>query len=1167
MTHSQRHVENRTMHISRIHPCGFRPAAWLAALAIVAAIGASLPMQACAKSKAQHLPKTTTPPPLQFHYMGPPAGGRVASVAGVPGDYSTYYLGAASGGLWKSTDGGHTFLPIFDNQDTSAIGAIAVAPADPNTVWVGTGEPWVTRPSDIVGDGVYKSTDAGKTWHHMGLADTGRIARIVVNPKDTDNVLVCAEGRGNSPQQERGVFRTSDGGKTWKRTLFVNDETGCSGLSMDPGHPGTVLAGMWQFTQRTWAEDSGGPGSGVYISHDNGRTWTHLTTASGLPKPPLGKIDVSIAPSNPRRMYALIQTRNEGSVWRSDDGGEHWKVTSWDRNLIMRAGYYIFIEANPKDADGVLVLNSGDHYSSDGGRTFSGEGGKHVKPLGAASCGDCHDGWIDPTNPAHYVLTDDGGANIATGAGTALRVALPNGQIYHIASDDQVPYWIYGNRQDDGAWRLSSDMSQPSGNGLLPKGEFMPHANPYAGYFARQRGKSKVDKALLARYPKAAPPPKGWALGPDGERKTPPDRSGFEGPNLAAPTYQYFPNACESGFTIPDPADPNIVWSSCYANNLYRFDLTQGTPHSVSPSRIAMDSPPDKMKYRCNWTAPLAIDPLNHDNVFFGCQMVLRTSDAGHSWIEFSPDLSTRDPSRIVPSGGLMQDNLGQYYGEVVWSLAFSPIEKGLLWAGTNDGKLWYTRGAESPTQPQWVDVTANLHLPPWGEVNQIVPSNFDPATAYIAVDFRYAGQDDHKPYILMTRDYGKTWKNISGDLPSGNPLDYTLSVAENPNREGMLFAGTGHAFYYTLDNGKHWVRFDKGLPPSPVSWINVQPHMHDVDVSTYGRGDYILPDITTFEQTGSPDQPDGGPTRLFKPGEIFRQARGAYPTAAQPARPQFQFYLARAPKHPVQLQILDSRGSVIRTEKLDAHQGLNGAYWDLFYDTPTDVKLLTTPPENPHIWDEPRYQGKDYRRIIHWGIDPHTGTPIAAPGHYQVRLTVDGKSYTQPFTVAKDPRIAASDAVLQDSTALQVQIADAITQTSRMVNTMEQWRKQIEDQLKTRASGSTADALRQLDTRILQVENQLVSPEARLSDDKQYSMPFAVYWNLRWLGGQVGQGAQNAAGGSDYEPTVVQRHTFAELQGQIAQARSGFEHLESTVLPAFNRAMRGTGVSIKVGG
>ncbi|HEX7325698.1 MAG TPA: hypothetical protein VF292_10145 [Rhodanobacteraceae bacterium] len=1136
----------------------------VAALTLVGLAGAVLSLPASAQfMPGNAIQKTTTPPTLQFHYMGPPAGGRIASVAGIPGNYSTYYLGSASGGVWKSTDGGHTFRPIFDQEDTSAIGAIAIAPSNPDIVWVGTGEGWFARPSDIWGDGVYVSTNAGKTWQHMGLKQTGRIAGIVINPTNPENVLVCAEGRDNSPQQQRGVYRTTDGGKAWKRVLFVNEHTGCSSLRMDAGNPDILLAGMWQIKGRTWEEVSGGPGSGVFISHDNGRTWTHLTAADGLPKPPFGRVGVAISRSNPQRMYALIQTKDQGSVWRSDDGGQRWKVSSWDRNLIMRSPYYNFIAVNPEDPNGVLVLDAGPHYSSDGGHTFSGEGGS-APPFGPAACGDCHDGWIDPTNPAHYILTDDGGANIATGAGNALQVALPNGQIYHIASDNRVPYWIYGNRQDDGAWRLSSDISNPSGNGLLPKGEFMPEGHFDFGFFGS--GRFKVDKARLAQYPKAAPPPAGWALGPNGEPTTPPDRSGFENydGNPPHPPYQNFPNACESGFTIPDPANANIVWSSCYGNKLFRYDLTQGTPHAVSPTEIALDSPPDQTKYRCNWTPPVAIDPFDPNNVFFGCQLVFRTSDAGHSWIKFSPDLTTNNPKFNAPEGGVMGDNLGQYYGEVVWSLAFSPIQRGLLWAGTKDGQLWYTKGAEDTSAPQWINVTQNLHLPPWGAINQISPSHFHAGTVYIAVDFRWAGRNNDKPYILETTNYGQTWKNISGDLPTSNPLDYVLTVAENPNREGMLFAGTGHAFYYTLDNGRHWVHFNTGLPPSPVSWINVEPRMHDVDVSTYGRGDYILPDIETLEQTGSTEPPHSGPTRLFKPGEVFRKARGAYPTPMQPARPQFQFYLADAPHGGVQMQILDSQGQVIRTEKLKAHQGLNGAYWDLFYNTPTNVCLLTTPSANPYIWEEPRYQGKTCRRIIHWGITAHTGTPLAAPGNYTVRLTVDGHAYTQPFVVAKDPRIKASDAVLQESTALQVQIGNAITETSDMVNSMEKWRRQVQDQLKTHTSGADASALQQLNTQILQVENQLVSPEARLSDDKQYSTRYKVYWNLRWLGGQVGLGAQNAAGGADYAPTVVQLQTFQKIQRNLATAKDGFENLKANVLPAFNRQMQGRDISIK---
>ncbi|MGH9477135.1 MAG: WD40/YVTN/BNR-like repeat-containing protein [Terriglobales bacterium] len=1131
-------------------------------LAALAMAGLCLPATAQFGRGPRGPEKTTTPPTLQFHYMGPPPGGRIASASGVPGDLSTVYLGSASGGLWKSADGGHTFKPVFDDQDAAAIGAIAVASADHNVVWVGTGEPWVIRPSDIIGDGVYKSTDAGATWLHMGLAATGRIATIVVNPKDTNNVFVCAEGRLSSPQQHRGVYRSTDGGATWTRTLFVNPNTGCSGLSMDPGDPNTLFAATWQVKQRTWVEASGGPGSGVYVSHDNGLTWTHLT--NGLPRPPLGKIDVAIAPSNPQRVYALIQTANQGSLWRTSDGGSSWHNVSWDRTLIGRAGYYIHIEVDPKNENNVVITSSSVHYSTNGGKTFSGEGGTGVKPIGPAGCGDCHDSWIDPTDPAHYILTDDGGASIATGAGTALHVSLPNAQTYHVFSDNRVPYWLYTNRQDNGTWRGPSDLSASTGNGMIPQSDFMP-VGRFGGFgrFFRRGGQFKVDQALLAQYPKEAEPPTGWAFSAQGSKK-PIAGFGFGAPPAAAATWQYDLGGCESGFTVPDPSNANIVWASCYGNKLTRYNAAEGTAHSVAPSEITLDSPPNQVKYRCHWTAPVAIDPFHPNNVYYGCQLVLRTSDAGHRWIEFSPDLSTRNPARIVNNGGIEGDNLAQYDGEVVWSLAFSPIQPGVLWAGTNDGKLWYTRGAEMQDQPHWIDVTANLHLPPWGEINQIAPSPFDPGTVFIAVDFRMAGNNDYKPYLLKTTDYGKDWTSINGDFPSSDPLDYTLSIAANPNRKGMLFAGTADAFYYTLDGGAHWIKFMQGLPPSPVDWINVEPRMHDIDVSTYGRGLFIMPDITTFEQTGSPGLPSGDAVKLFRPGLIFRKARSAYPTAAEPARPQFQFYLPTAPRDPVKLEILDRQGKEIRTLELQGHQGLNGAYWDLLYDPPTLVRLLTTPPENPHIWGEPRFQGKTYRTIVHWGITPITGIPMAAPGDYEVRLTVDGQSYTQPFHVARSPEVEASDAVLRESTALQARLRSDLSDTSLMVNQMEQWRKQIEDQLKT-DSPATGAPLRSLNTRILAVEHQLVSEESMLSDDKYFPTAYKVYMNLIWLSGQVGQGASDAAGGLDYQPTVAQRRTTAELETQLARARTGFAQLKSSVLPAFNTAMADKGAHIVI--
>src|SRR5579875_3097779 len=380
---------------------------------------------------------------LNFRFLGPRIGNRISAVAGVPGDPTIYYAGAASGGVWKSTDGGNRFTAVFDDEPAQAIGALAVAPSDPSTVWAGTGEAWAIRDSDVMGDGVYKSTDAGKTWKHMGLDQTGRVARIVVNPADANNVYVCALGRLTGPQQERGVFRTSDGGAHWTRVLFADENTGCSGLSMDAKNPHTLFAGMWQVEMHTYGEFSGGPGSGVFVSHDDGTTWTRIN-GHGLPHPPVGKIDVAVAPSDSNRVYALIQTAEQGSLWRSDDGGENWRVHSHARALIGRAGYYIRIAVSPTNENEVLVANSSVHQSHDGGDTFT------VVPWG----GDTHDIWIDPTNADRFVITNDAGMYITTVHGRGFHhVQLPIGQMYHVATDNRIPYWIYTNMQDNGTMR------------------------------------------------------------------------------------------------------------------------------------------------------------------------------------------------------------------------------------------------------------------------------------------------------------------------------------------------------------------------------------------------------------------------------------------------------------------------------------------------------------------------------------------------------------------------------------------------------------------------------------------------------------------------------------------------------------------------------------------
>jgi photosystem II stability/assembly factor-like uncharacterized protein len=881
--------------------------------------------------------------------------------------------------------------------------------------------------------------------------------------------------------------------------LFVNADTGCSGIAMDPNNPDVLLAGTWEVVMHTWAMFSGGPGSGVYRSRDGGTTWQKLEHP-GLPKSPVGKVDVAIAPSNAKRMFALIQTANQGSLWRSDDGGDSWKVVSWDRRLIGRAGYYIRVAVNPQNADEVLVANSSFHRSTDGGLTFP--------PSGGGGCGDCHDIWVDPTNGDHWVATGDGGMGITRDhAKTFTSVSLPIGQMYHVAVDDQVPYWIYSNRQDDGTMRGPGNSPVPVTN--VPS------------YAAAQGGRG------------------GGRGGAGG--------GGGGGRGSAAVPWQAGIGGCESGFTIPVPGNPDIIWASCYANEVTRFDNRLGSARSVSPWIHTLDSEPNKTKYRCHWTPPLAFDPFEEETVYYGCQVIFKTDDRGQTWSVISPDLSTQDPSRIVSSGGVIGDNLGQFYGEVVFAIAPSKIQKGLIWAGTNDGLIWYTRDGGGT----WTNVTKNVTgIPSWGTIRKIEPSRFDAATAYVVVDAHL--MDNREPFIYRTTDLGRTWTKISEGLPKGHPLGYVLSLAENPNRQGMLFAGTGHAFYYSMDDGRTWTPFKEGLPAAPVTWIEVQPQFHDVVISTYGRGLYLLRDITRLEQR---DQAlDGAGAFLYQPRTGIRSARAG--------STEFLYSLKTESTSRVKFEILDAAGAVIRTLDGPASAGLSRVVWDLRYDGPAQVDLKTIPPDNPHIWEEARFKGRDTRPIVHWGIQgPQRQGPLATPGRYSVRMTAAGETFTRPLEVMKDPKMATGASDLALSTATQIRIRDDINASVAMINRLESMRKQIEDLLKTNTGKKPAEqALRDLDQKLMNVELQLLSRTDLHSDDKWYVEAYRVYMNLVWLSGVVGSGAGDVQGGADFRPTDASLQVLEMIEKDLAAARAAFTTLVEKDVPAFNRTFKGSG-------
>jgi len=1039
---------------------------------------------------------------LRFRFVGPAAGNRIAAVAGIPGDPNTYYAGAASGGIYKSTDGGQGWTPIFDSQPVAAIGALAVASSDPSIVWAGTGEAWAIRDSDMIGNGVYKSADAGKTWKNMGLEETGRIGRVIVHPKNPDIVFVCALGRTTGPQQERGVYRTIDGGAHWTRTLFVDENTGCSGLSLDARN-NTLYAGTWQVEMHTYGMFSGGAGSGVHVSRDGGATWARVQ-GRGLPRSPLGKIDVAVAPNDSARVYALIQTADQGSLWRSDDAGETWRVVNWDRALIGRAGYYIRLAVSPTNENEVMVANSSFHVSLDGGETF------RVQPWG----GDNHDIWIDPTNADRFVVTDDAGMNITTVHGRGFnRVTLPIGQMYHVAVDNQVPYWIYTNMQDNRTMRGVSTG---------------PEANP--------RGGGNV--------------------------------------------WEHNLGGCESGFTLPDINDPDIIWASCYADEVTVYDSKTKRTRSVSPWLHTLDSEPVGLKYRCHWTPPLATDPFDHNTIYYGCQVIFKTTNGGQSWSVISPDLSTQDPKRIVSSGGIVGDNLGQFYGEVVFAIAPSPLQKGLIWAGTNDGKVWYTKDGDKDGGGKWNDVSKGL--PAWATISQIEPSHFDAGTAYVAADTHM--MDNRDPMVFKTTDFGATWTPIQSNLPTG-PLAYVRAVAEDPNRKGLLFAGTGNAFYYSLDEGAKWTPLQAGLPHAPVTWIVVQKNFRDVVLSTYGRGIYILDNITPLEQMA--EKADDSAVRLFAPKQTYRFSRGG--------RATIDFTLKAAPRGPVTVEILDAKGAVIRTLRSPARAGLNRVSWDMHYEPPKLIALRTTPPENPHIWEEPRFRGADSRPITHWGIQPAQVGPMVAAGKYTVRVTVDGAASTQPLEILKDPTVTATDADIEASVKLQLRIRDDITLTSEMVNQVEWMRKQLEDVQKmlrpqpepgaggrggfggggrggqaeaTEAAPATSApkselqrSVEAMDQKLQDVEYKLFSKALRTSDDKYYVEAYKVYLNLIWLNGEVGTGAGDVAGGADYKPTDTSVALLQDIEKDLDAARVQYKALMEKEVPAFNKMIAEKGI------
>ena len=1055
-------------------------------------------------ARAQRAPAATPARPdsalwsqLKYRYVGP-EGNRVSVVAGVPGDPKVYYAGAASGGIFKSGDGGVHWQPVLDDQPVASVGALAVAPSDPNVVWAGTGEPFI-RSHISVGWGVYKSTDAGKSWSRMGLENTGRIGRIAIDPRNPDIVLVAALGHAYGPQPERGVFRTTDGGKTWERTLFVNDSTGAIDLVMDPNNPRVLYAATWQIEIHTWGRESGGAGSGIWKSADEGVTWKRLS-GHGLPETPVGKIGLAVARSNSNRVYALIETGDgvpvhgkdagKGELWRSDDAGESWQLVSSDRQLAGRTQYYTRMAVAPDNENEAYFASAFYSKTLDGGKTTI------DLPNPEVPGGDHHDIWIDPTDANRQAVGHDGGISISTNRGKSwLRVQPPVAQMYHVTVDNRIPYFVYGNRQDGPSAMGPSNSKLGTGEGTIPRSLFHSVAGG------------------------------------------------------------------ESGWATPDPEDPNTVWSSASGwgaagGVVTRYDVRTGLAQNVEVwPEGPMGWPAGEIKYRFVWNFPLTISPNDHNKVYVGSQVIHQTTDGGRSWQVISPDLTRNDKSRMGVSGGLTPDNIGVEYAGVVMSIAESRLKPGLIWAGTNDGQVQLTRDGGKT----WTNLSANLAgMPPWGTIANIEPSRFDTGTAYLTVDGHQVNNRD--PWIYRTGDYGKTWKLIVGGIPK-SPLSYAHIVREDPVRKGLLYAGTEGGLYVSFDDGEGWQPLQSNLPHAPVYWIVVQEHFNDLVVATYGRGIWILDDMTPVRRYGADliakDVELMAPRAAYR----FRFVEGPFgvdydASAGQnpPYGASLNYWLKAESKDSAAFTIADAAGKTVRTFKGTTKAGINRAWWDLRTDQTREAKLRTPPlyaPEFP-VADTGRSAPDGYRL-----------NNLVPPGTYSVKLSIGGKDYVQKLEVRKDPNSGGSEEEIRAQTVVLDDLRGTLDGVVDMINTIEGTRAQLVTLRRVLAADSTRKGLAaeadSVEQKLIAVEEDLVQLRltGRGQDDVRY--PMKLMGRLGWLA----DGMTTA----DFAPTSQQKEVLAGFKALAAADRGKLTELLTKEVAGFNQKLRERGVQNIVAG
>jgi photosystem II stability/assembly factor-like uncharacterized protein len=1007
---------------------------------------------------------------MQWRLVGPFRGGRVLAAQGVSGQPHVYYFGAASGGVWRSSDNGSSWQPLFDHEPVSSIGALAVAPSDPNILYVGSGEACI-RGNISYGNGVYRSVDAGRTWTHLGLSDTRHIGAIVVHPRDPDVVLVAALGHAFGPNRERGVFRTTDGGRSWHKVLYRDENTGAIDLAADPQNPNVVWAALWQVRRQPWNLSSGGPGSGLYRSQDGGVSWTRVT-GGGLPAGLWGRVGIAISGADSSRIYAAIEAR-EGGLFRSDDGGRHFVRTNQDDRFRQRAWYFSHVVADPKSPDTVYVLNTGLFRSNDGGRTFE---------LLPARHGDHHVLWIDPSDPRRMINGNDGGASVSVDGGKSWSEQnnQPTAQFYHVATDDVFPYRLYGAQQDNSTVAIAS------------------------------RGETGVIDE------------KDWEVLAGGE----------------------------SGYVAPDPRDPHVVFAGGYTGYVTRFDrrTQQGQDVSMLPLDVSGHAAA-VLAHRFGWTEPLFFSPHDPRVLWAAGESVWRTSDAGRSWTEVSGDLTRNDKSKQQPSGGpITLDITSVEYYDTVFALAESPLQKDLVWAGTDDGLVHLTRDGGR----RWDNVTPRA-LSPWSLVSIIEPGRHAAGTAYLAVDRHKL--DDLRPYVYRTTDYGRSWTFIAQGLPQTSCVHV---VREDPRRRGLLYAGTETGVWVSLDDGAHWQPLQLNLPTVPVHDLAIKGD--DLLAATHGRAFWILDGITPLRQL------DAALARrdviLYAPPETVRVR---LPDSVERRRPVGQnppkgaiidYFLRTAPEGEVVLQIFDPQNRRVRrlssrpddvaeqppewpdqekpADRLPAQAGMNRFAWDLRWDDPVKI---------PGAF----YEGNGPRG------------PIVLPGRYRLELHVGGQVQQATLTVRADPRVKTPREDLEAQHQLALALRDRIQALHVAVNQIRATRAQLE-LVRARLVEAPSDAARQtlgaadaLDRGMSAVERQLIQVDMK-SSEGNLGFPSMLNEQLDAFSASLEQ--------SDDAPTQAMRAQFARFQARLEGELGKWKQLVAREVPSLNRLAQSADVA-----